>query len=247
MISYVDDFALTAASPSYTGNIRRLWELFERLEAKALRIRVSFSVAKTELIHWRTPSQRNSTKCPSPIEIKREMFRPGNLLRWLGYWFTHGPDSSAHFSHPLALAQGAFTLIRRLSPPGVGLALYLCHRIATSLVVPILLYGADLFTPSAGAMARFNTFWHKVERWTTNGFSATPTAILAVESCLPLVALLISQRQRLAALRVVCSPPEINPATAPLHASFPSLSAHRVHDSSRALTRALSSVYLPLH
>jgi len=135
----------------------------------------------------------------------------------------------------------------RLSPPGAGLAPYLCHRLATSMLTPILLYGADLFSPSAGAMGRFNTFWHKVQRWTTNYFSATPTRILEVESCLPPVALLISQRQRLAALRVVCSPPEINPATARLHASFPSLCAHRAHDSVRGLTKGLSSVYLPLH
>ena len=51
MISYFDDFALTAASPSYRGNIHCLQKLFEMLEAKALRIGVSFSVAKTELIH----------------------------------------------------------------------------------------------------------------------------------------------------------------------------------------------------
>jgi len=247
MISYVDDFALTAASPSYRGNIRRLQKLFEKLEAKARRIGVSFSVAKTELIHWRTPSQRNSPRCLSPIQIKGELFRPRDSLRWLGYWFTPALNSSAHFSHRLALAQGAFALIRHLSPPGAGLAPYLCHRLATSLVAPILLYRSDLFTPSAGAMARLNTFWHKVQRWTTNCFSATPTGILAVESFLPPVALLIPQRQRLAALRVACSPLEINPATARLHTSFPSLSAHRAHDSSRALTRGLSSVYLPLH
>jgi len=50
MISYVDDFALTVASLSYRGNIRRLQDLFDRLERKACR-GVSFSVAKTELIH----------------------------------------------------------------------------------------------------------------------------------------------------------------------------------------------------
>jgi len=60
MISYVDDFALTVASLSYRGNIRRLQDLFDRLERKAARLGVSFSVAKTELIHWRTPSQRHS-------------------------------------------------------------------------------------------------------------------------------------------------------------------------------------------
>jgi len=80
-------------------------------------------------------------------------------------------------------------------------------------------------------MVRLNTFWHKVQRWTTNCFSATPTGSIAVESCLPPVALLISQRPRLAALGVVCFPPELNPATARLHTSFPPLSAHLAHDS----------------
>jgi len=92
-----------------------------------------------------------------------------------------------------------------------------------------------------------DTFWRKVQRWTTNCFSATPTRILSVESCLPPVSLLITHRQRLAALRVVCSPRSLKPATARLPPSFPPLSAHRALDSSRALTRGLSSVYLPLH
>jgi len=51
MMSYVDDFALTVASLSYRGNIPRLWELFEKPERKGSRLGVSFSVAKTELIH----------------------------------------------------------------------------------------------------------------------------------------------------------------------------------------------------
>jgi len=242
MISYVDDFALTVASLSYGGNIRRLQELFARLERKASRLGVSFSVAKTELIHWRTPSERHS-----PIQIKGEMFHPSNSVRWLGHWFTPALDPAALFSRRLALAQGAFALVRCLSPPRAGLPPYLCHRLATSLIAPILLYGADLFTPSVGTTTRLDTFWRKVQRWTTNCFSATPTGILSVESCLPPISLLIAHRQRLAALRVVCSPPSVNPATARLHPSFSSLSVYRAPDSSRAITRGLSSVYLPLH
>jgi len=83
MISYVDDFTLTATSPSYRGNIRCLQELFQILEPKALQIVVSFSFAKTELIHWRTPSQKNSPKCLSPIHIRRQLFRPRDWLRSL--------------------------------------------------------------------------------------------------------------------------------------------------------------------
>ena len=75
-------------------------------------------------------------------------------------------------------------------------------------------------------MARLNTFWHQVQRLTTTGFSATPTGILLVESCLPLVTLLVSKRQRLAGLRTICSLPNVNPGTARLHFSFPSLSAY---------------------
>jgi len=42
MLSYVDDFALTVASLSYCGNIRRLQELFARLERKNSGVGVSF-------------------------------------------------------------------------------------------------------------------------------------------------------------------------------------------------------------
>ena len=79
MISYMDDFALTVASLSYRGNIRRLQDLFEKLERKATLLGVSFSVAKTELIHWRTPSQRHSPKCVSPIQKTGRTVSPWKL------------------------------------------------------------------------------------------------------------------------------------------------------------------------
>jgi len=161
--------------------------------------------------------------------------------------YTPALDSAAHFSPRLALAQRAFTLFRLLRRPGAGLALYLCHRLARSLIAPILLYGADLFTPTVGTTSHLDTFWRKLQRWTANSFSATPTGIPSVGSCLPPVSLLIAHRQRLAALRVVGSPPSVNPAMARLHPSFPLLSVYRAPDSSRAITRGLSSVYLPLH
>jgi len=247
MILYVDDFPLTVASLSYSGNICHLKMLFEGCEEKASSLGDSFSVAKTQLIHWSTPSQMHSPKCVSPIQIKGEVFHPSNSIEWLGYWFTPGLDPAAHFSRPLAGARRAFTLIRGLSPPGAGLGPYLCHRLATSLVAPILLYGADLFTPSVGMTTHLDTFLRKVPRWTTNCFSATPTGILSVKSCHPPVSLLITHQQRLAALRVVCSPPSVNPATVGIHPSFRSLSVYRTPDSSRAITRGRSSVYLPLH
>ena len=49
-----------------------------------------------------------------------------------------------------------------------------------------------------------------------------------------------------AALRTVCSPPGVNLATTHLHPTLPSLSSYRALDGSRAHTKGLSSVSLPL-
>jgi len=64
MVSYVDDFSITVASPSHRGNIRSLQRLFTTIAARGRDIGVSFSVPKTELIHWRTPSQRTPPEQP---------------------------------------------------------------------------------------------------------------------------------------------------------------------------------------
>jgi len=246
MLSYVDDFALTAASLSYRANIRRLQRLFRTIEARAVRPGISFCVPKTQLIHWRTPSQRHLRMCLSLIQLDRELFHPRDSLQWLGYWFTPTLSSSTHFSRRMALAHRAFALIRHLSPCWPGLAPYHCQRLATSLVAHILLYEADLFTPNTCSISRLNTFWHKVQRWATTSFSSTPIGILAIESCLPPIPLLLSQRQRLAALGTVCALPDVNSATARVYPSLASLSSHRAPGRSRAWTKGLSSVYCPL-
>jgi len=81
MLSYVDDFALTAASLSYPGNIRRLQGLFRTIQARGRRLGVSFSVLKTEQIHWRTRSERHSELCLAPIQLDGEIFHPRDSLR----------------------------------------------------------------------------------------------------------------------------------------------------------------------
>jgi len=57
---------------------------------------------------------------------------------------------------------------------------------------------------------------------------STPTYILAIEACLPPLEHLGAYKRRLAYLRILCSPPEINPATGRLPPSVqtPSLLPH---------------------
>jgi len=245
MASDVDDFSIMVASSSYRDNIRRLQELFSTISARGRDIGVAFSVPKTELIHWRTPSQRTPDST-APVELEGHLFHPARVVRWLGYWFTPALSSTHHFRHRLSLGQAIFLFVKRLSSPEAGVRPFLCHRIAPSLLCPILTYGPDLLTPTYTGLRGMDSLWHRVQRWTTNNFFSTPTCILAREACLPTIISCCRYRRRLAALRVACSPPYANPASARLPQSFPSLSPFRAQDSSRHLTKGLSSVYLPL-
>src|SRR5207302_245427 len=80
----------------------------------------------------------------------------------------------------------------------------------------------------------------------TNCFASSPVPILACEAYLPPLFSLLPHRRRMAALRLACAPPEINPAAARLPPTFPSTSSHRASDSNRYLTVGLKGNYIPL-
>lgn len=144
----------------------------------------------------------------------------------MGYWFTPSLSTNAHFIKRLALVQGPFNAIKRLSPPGKGLSPYPCHRLAMSLISPIRLDGADLLSPLLKMQDRLEVLWRHVKRWVTNWFTATPIPVLAIEGYLPPLALLIEHQQHMAALRTCRSPPEINLVAFRLHKSVPNRSPY---------------------
>ena len=242
----MDDFGLTASSTSYRRNIQILRRQYARLKCVGARLGVSFSIPKTELIHWRTVRDRGPIS-HTPIHLDGSVFRPKDEVRWLGYWFTPSMSTTPHFAKRLAKVQAAFVAIKRLSPPGMGLPPFLCHRLASSLLFPVLSYGTDVFTPTSHMVRKRAVFWHKVQRWSTTCFSSTPTDILAIKACLPPLDLLLRYKRRLAALRILRSPPEINPATARLPPSVqtPSLFRHSLDDRSLSAKNVGSRLPLP--
>jgi len=207
MISYVDNFSITVASTCYRGNIRNLQGLCSTIATRGREIGVSFSAPKTELIHWRTPSQRTPTSTAT-IELEGHLFHPSGVVRWLGYWFTPILTCTHHFRHRLSLAQAIFSWVKRLSSPMAGFRPFLCHRITNGLLLPILTYGADLLTPNYPALRGMNDFWHRVQRWATNNCFSTRTSTLSGEACLPPIISYCRYTRRLGALRVACAPPQ---------------------------------------
>ena len=244
-LSYVDDFGLTVSSSPYRPNVQILQKQCAKLKARGARLGVGFSVPKTELIHWRTNRQRAPIS-KAPVHLDGSIFTPKAEVRWLGYWFTPSFSTTTHFVKRLAKAQAAFVAVKRHSPPGIGLPPFLCHRLASSLLFPILSYGADDFLPTVHMIRKLAVFWHKDQRWTTNCFVSTPTDILAIEACLPPLELLLKYKRRLASLRILCSPPEINPATARLLPSVQTPSLYRHSPDHRTLSAGNAGSRLPL-
>jgi len=109
----------------------------------------------------------------------------------------------------------------------MGLPRYLCLALARSLLTPILLYGSAVWNSPPSIMGPMSVSWHQVCRWITNCFSTTNITCLHREACLPLLPALIRHQRSLASLRLICSLPEINPATAHLPKSVPTFSHHR--------------------
>ena len=68
-LSYVDDFAVTVASPCKRTNVRLLQMSFSSLKRKASPINIFFSIPKTELIHWRT-ARSNEPCAPSRFSLR---------------------------------------------------------------------------------------------------------------------------------------------------------------------------------
>ena len=163
MVSYVDDFPLTVVSPSHRSNLRCLQGLFSTLSRRASELDVSYSVPKTELIHWRTRSQW-SPPSRSPITLDGQVFPLAGVVRLLGYWLLPALNTSHHFNHRLALASASFSFIKRLSSLGGGTRPFLAHRVAIGLFLPIMTYGADLLVPNHPTTLSMNSFWHWVCR-----------------------------------------------------------------------------------
>jgi len=113
-LSYVDDFGLTVSSTSYRRNIQILQKQYAKLKTRGSRLGVGFSVPKTELIHWRTPRDRDPIS-NAPVHLDGSVFSPKGEVRWLGYWFTPSISTTSHFVKRLAKAQGAFVAVKRLS------------------------------------------------------------------------------------------------------------------------------------
>jgi len=95
-------------------------------------------------------------------------------------------------------------------------------------------------------LTKVDVYWRQVQCWVSNCFRSTPIPILAAEACIPPLQAIIPYQRRMAALRLICAAPTINPAAGRLCPSFPSLLKHRAPDSHRLRCTRLPPNVMPL-
>ena len=123
---------------------------------------------------------------------------------------------------------GGIRGVQGLSGFGKGLTPYQCRRLAKAILLPTMLYGAEVFQPPATILSKMETMWRRVQRWITNCFRATETRAWSAEACLMPIELYIIQTQALAAVRWATSDPGNNYTTVLLPSGYPTRSSFRV-------------------
>ena len=134
--------------------------------------------------------------CLTPIHLHSEVFHPKEEVTWLGYGFIPNLASTAHFNRRLALAQGAFIIIKKLSPLGSVLMTLQTRCLVHSLLLPVVSYGVDLFVPNSAMAQRLDVLWHRALRLATNCFSSTQVTILMAEVALPTPTSLVQTQEQ---------------------------------------------------
>jgi len=115
--SYVDDFQISVASNSWERNACALEGKARDVTAMAQSLGLSFSLAKTELMHWRKRKEQGPrSRCS--VTIQSHVVNPAGLVvRWLGFWLTDNGENSTHFTTRLSMVEGAFWRFKRRSLP----------------------------------------------------------------------------------------------------------------------------------
>src|SRR5712691_1314904 len=233
-LSYVDDFALTKASPSYRSNVRHLQAAWTDLQVIANKLHITFSIPKTDFIHWRTPYDRNPIQ-HNPISLNDTLFNPLPQVKWLGMWFAAALTSHYHYQQRLSKATKTFSWLKTHSRPGSGLTAINARRLAQAVILPTMLYGSTVLQPKASALNKLSTLWMKVLRWVTNCFdSSNNNAVYLEVALMPLESYCLKYRLQLAK-RICTASPHRNPLSARLSYDFPLSIDFRTKSSFRHL------------
>ena len=206
---------------------------------------VSFSVPKTEVIYWRTPSQRTpQSTAPHRTGRLPLLPHPARKMAWLLEVPCPDLDLPLHaeaFAGPGSLCLRQMTILPRRSHQTFSLPPY------RSRPPPSHTYLCGLpVHPELLRRQRDEQLLAQGPEMDHQCLLLPPNLHPSPRGVQPPIISYCKYKKRLAALRISYAPPTNHLATARVPAFFPSLSPFRPQDSLGHLTQSLSSVYLPL-
>ena len=210
----MDNFQILVVSSSWYRNARLLEEEVGKVTVLTWSLWLSFSVGEMELIHWQTWKER-WVRTEEVVTIQCYISKPGKkAVKWLGFWLLIGGEIKTYFTKRLTLMQGAFIRIQRLSAHSKGPSPYMMRRLPKGIILPMILYGAEILEPKVTMMRKMQMLWNRVLRWITNLFHETNVTVLSVKACLAPVRIYAEQMRRIMAIKITTTIPENNIAMA---------------------------------
>lgn len=180
VLSYIDDIALIASSPSFKKNTTILEREAAKLYALGAASAVEFDLDKTDLIHF-SPSAKSKLKLPNG-----DLVAPKQLVRWLGVWFDSKLTYKQHVQIRVAQAKSAFHRMARLANTERGLSPLAMRQLYMACVTSIADYGSVIWWRGQEQFKKsLQALQNIALRKILGVFKSTPIIPMEVEAALP--------------------------------------------------------------
>ncbi|PQE33417.1 reverse transcriptase protein [Rutstroemia sp. NJR-2017a WRK4] len=208
-IGFADDTNILIYGTSTKSKYRMLERIHERCLKWAERHGMKFSPGKYELTHFtRSHTKFNVTAGVNFGSVRKE---PSGEVRILGVWLDTKLTWSAHARKVTRKATSQIGALTRLTASTWGASFAWSRQIYSSVVRPMLTYGAMLWhSPTEGkakgVAAKLRTVQNKCLRTIAGAYSATPIQALETGTFTPPIDLYLDSRIAAFQRRLQASP-----------------------------------------
>lgn len=199
-VGFADDTHILTYSRTTETNCRTLEKVHDNCLAWAKRYGMSFAPQKYELTHFTRSHTKFNLQASAHFNgVQKE---PAQEVKVLGVWLDSKLRWTSHARKLTQKAERQIGAIVRISASTWGAAFVRARQIYSSVVRPLLAYGAASWhTPSTGSTGgpkgvaiRLRRIQNKCLRTVAGAFRATPIATLETETFVPPIDLYLDSR-----------------------------------------------------
>lgn len=231
-IGYVDDGLLVAEGADFKETTRTLVNIMEREDGGfkwSEDHNSNFELSKLAVMHCTQKRRKNQatgrlTTMPRPVmKLRGVIVKEVASYKYLGIHIDQELRWNVQVHEAVAKATKYMLMFRRLTKPATGIGPKLMRRLYTSVAIPKLTYGADIwYTPphtlpgktrrsgSVGALKQLERVQRIATLAITGAFRTTPTDLLDAHAGLLPIEHMLSKVCHRALIRL-CTLPDTNP------------------------------------